>query len=61
MSTCHNVLAYGDVFICSNCNLELDLFNDNGGYYIMRVDGADLYSPKYCPNCGAKVEEMDEF
>lgn len=41
-------------FICSRCKIHLtDLsYVDVVGY----EDSNDVYNPKYCPNCGAKMD-----
>ena len=57
---CHNVnsdYAECDQFVCSNCGIELQ------DWHRVERDGDDgdityhEYEFKYCPNCGAKINE----
>jgi len=57
---CHNVNTnYGecDQFVCSNCGIELQ----DWSRIERNEDGDDIiyheYEFKYCPNCGAKIDE----
>lgn len=47
-----------DEFICSECEFMIDdisekVYDEDGDYYFHRE-----YEIKYCPNCGAKMEEL---
>ena len=56
---CHNEnhdYAERDQFVCSNCGIELQdwlrVEHEDNGYTTYHQ-----YKFKYCPNCGAKVDE----
>lgn len=60
---CHNVNTnYGecDQFVCSNCSIELQ----DWSRIERNEDGDDIiyheYEFKYCPNCGAKINEKEK-
>ena len=40
--------------VCSHCNTSVK-YNDEYGAVIMNLKGAN-----YCPNCGAKMDEVSE-
>ena len=40
--------------ICSHCNASVK-YNDEYGTVVMNLKGAN-----YCPNCGAKMDEVNE-
>lgn len=42
----------GDWCTCSECHADLDISIGTGCF----VDGEELELPKYCPNCGAKMD-----
>lgn len=48
--TCSNEAASNDYFTCSKCGMEVDLYNDYGGF--SNYAHGDW---NYCPNCDAKV------
>lgn len=58
--TCQNIgedYAEFDQFICSECEAHLQ------DWVLMDEDDEDIvheYVFKYCPNCGAKVEDKDD-
>ena len=55
--TCHDK---GNIerFICSECGCRLDLQNDDWEATMWLADGAAMV-PRYCPNCGRRVEVND--
>lgn len=49
--TCRNLaMKPADEFLCSKCGEHVD---------IAYVDSCDDYHAKYCPNCGAEVQDDD--
>ena len=50
--TCSNEAASNDYFACSGCGMEVDLYNDYGGFSNYAYGDWN-----YCPNCDAKVVE----
>ena len=50
--TCSNEAASNDYFTCSKCGMEVDLYNDYGGF--SNYAHGDW---NYCPNCDAEVVE----
>ena len=56
--TCRNASTSGN-FICSECSAMMVL-TDSYGEPIL-TDGGVATVPRYCPICGAKVVEMDEW
>lgn len=59
--TCKNMTDKNpvDEFICSNCGFHYEDISetreDEDGEYSYKVE----FETKYCPNCGAKVEEEE--
>lgn len=58
VGTCRNEGDQKD-FLCSGCGTRM--FIDTGDTYTM-IDslGNIIEQPNYCPNCGARVVEVDE-
>jgi predicted RNA-binding Zn-ribbon protein involved in translation (DUF1610 family) len=56
--TCHDK---GNIerFICSECGCRLDLQDDDWEATMWLADGAAMV-PRYCPNCGRRVVEVDD-
>jgi hypothetical protein len=56
--TCHDK---GNIerFICSECGCRLDLQDDDLEATMWLADGAAMV-PRYCPNCGRRVVEVDD-
>ena len=50
--TCSNEAASNDYFACSKCGMEVDLYNDYGGFSNYAYGDWN-----YCPNCDARVKE----
>ena len=46
--TCHNVSKWVNVFECSECGFDYDFITD------------PYQGPRYCPNCGRRIEAVDE-
>lgn len=56
--TCLDV-GGGYTFRCSECGCELDRYRAGNSYTddgVMSQGGDYIYGPRFCPNCGAKVE-----
>lgn len=53
-NTCHNITEKNPVddFVCSNCGLHL-----HDWVRIINNEDWHEFEVKYCPNCGAKVED----
>ena len=51
--TCENESGVGDVFLCSECGVKLELIAEIGNGYgdVFHVP----FMPSCCPNCGAEV------
>lgn len=58
LGTCHDK---GNIerFICSECGCRLDLQDEDWEATMWLDDGAATV-PRFCPNCGKRVVEVDE-
>ena len=55
----HDAESYG-WFECSECGCGLEVLNDEGISNIEDRDGHFIDRPRYCPNCGAMIVEVDD-
>ena len=57
--TCYDVCDDPNDFVCSECGAHM-FIEANDTYTMMTSDENIIKRPNFCPNCGARVVEVDE-